>query len=187
MTTVETARFILRPFEEQDIEFLDELHGDARVMRYILGRVRTHDENMAYLKKLQDVQEQYGIGQRIVILKENGKPVGRCGISFFYAIREKGMPSYYFDPGALPEGVAAQRIHELGYSFLRQAWGKGYATEAAVAMKNYGLNIQKFPEMHSIIVQENTGSVAVAEKIGAKCLGKCLCLGKPAWDYISRR
>ncbi|MBL4612546.1 MAG: hypothetical protein JKY91_02275, partial [Emcibacter sp.] len=46
MTIVETDRFILRPFEAGDIDFLDTLHGDAAVMRYILGRVRSHDENV---------------------------------------------------------------------------------------------------------------------------------------------
>ncbi len=186
MTIVETDRFILRPFEEQDIDFLDELHGDDLVMRYILGRVRTHEENMTYLKRLQETREQHGVGQRIVILKEENKPVGRCGISFFYGIREQGMPSYYIDPKAIPEGVEATPIHELGYTFLRKGWGKGYATEAAAAMKEHGLKIQKFPELHSVMAQANVASVSVAEKIGAKCQEKCLCLGELGWDYISR-
>lgn len=187
MTIVETDRFILRPFEEQDIDFLGALHGDERVMRYILGRVRSHDENIVYLKRLLVAQEQHGIGQRIVILKEDNSPVGRCGMSFFYSIREKDMPSYYFDPKTLPEGACVTRVIELGYTFLQKSWGKGYATEAAAAMRDYGLNIQKFSEIHSIIARENAGSIAVAVKIGAKRLGECLCLGSPGWDYISRR
>lgn len=185
MTVIETDRFILRPFEEQDIDFLDTLHGDELVMRYILGRTRSRDENITYLKRLLDVQEQYGIGQRIVITKLDNRPVGRCGLSFFYGIRERGMPSYYADPTTLPEAAATTRVIELGYTFLRQSWGKGYATEAATAMRDHGLNVQKFSEIHSIIAQDNTGSVAVAKKIGAKCLGQCLCIGLAGWDYVS--
>jgi len=82
--------------------------------------------------------------------------------------------------------VEASRLTELGYTFLREFWGKGYASEAAAAMRDYGLKVQKFPEIHSVIMQENTGSIAVATKIGAERLGECLCLGLPSWDYISR-
>lgn len=185
MTIVETSRFILRPFEMGDIDFLDTLHGDAAVMRYILGRVRSHDENVAYLKKLCTLEDDHGIGQRLVIRKQDNQPVGRCGMSFFYGVEDGGMTSYYIDPKSLPEGTEVTRIFELGYTFLQSAWGKGYASEAAAAMQDYGLNQQKIPELHSVIMQENAGSIAVAEKIGAVRLGECLCIGLPGWDYIS--
>ena len=184
MTIVETDRFILRPFAAQDIDFLNLLHSDALVMRYILGRTRTPEENRAYLDRLLALEQDHGIGQRLVILKETMEPVGRCGFSFFYGTSESGMTSYYVDPAGLPEGAVATRVVELGYTFLRTAWGKGYASEAAAAMADHGLTQQKIPDIHSIIVKENTGSVAVADKMGARRLGDCLCLGLPAWDYI---
>ena len=121
-----------------------------------------------------------------MIRKEDNHPVGRCGMSFFYGIWENDMPSYYVDPKAIPKGAEVTRVTELGYTFLRDSWGKGYATEAATAMRDYGLYEQKFLQLHSIIIQENTGSVAVAEKIGAIRGGECLCMGELGWDYISR-
>ncbi len=186
MTQLETDRFILRPFKEQDIDFLDALHSDEKVMRYILGRTRSHEENLAYLQRLLNLEESHGIGQRIVIRKSDHKPVGRCGISFFYGVEIEGVKDYYFDPKAIPEGMTSTRVFELGYTFHQDVWGKGYATEAASAMRRYALDVQKLPEVHSLIIQENKGSVAVAEKIGAKKIGACLCLGNPAWDYISK-
>ncbi|VAX03197.1 hypothetical protein MNBD_ALPHA03-853 [hydrothermal vent metagenome] len=186
MTTVETDRLILRPFMTQDIVFLDELHSDEMVMRYILGRTRSHDENIAYLNRLIEWQADHGIGQRLVIRKEDNRPVGRCGMSFFYGIAEDGIPTYHIDEKMLPSGAESFRMFELGYTFLRQEWGKGYASEAAAAMRDYGLNIQKLPEIHSVIMQQNAGSVAVAEKIGAKRLGECRLLGNPSWDYLSQ-
>jgi len=186
MTVVETERFILRPFAAPDIDFLDRLHGDEKVMRYILGRVRSHEENIAYLERLLYLEQAHGVGQRLVIRKRDNEPVGRCGISFFYGVEQAGVVAYEPDPAALPEDAAPVRVVELGYSFLQEAWGRGYATEAARAMRDYGLKVQKFPELHSIIIQENRGSVAVAEKIGARRQGPCLCLGSPAWDYLSR-
>lgn len=186
MTTVETPRFILRPFEPEDIDFLDLLHGDERVMRYILGRTRDHDENIAYLNYLIKLQQDYGIGQRLVIRKSDNYPVGRCGMSFFYNISGGDVPSYYIDPKTIPENADYTRVYELGYTFLRESWGQGYASEAAAAMQNYGLRVQKIPALHSIIMQENSGSVGVAEKIGATRLGPCLCIGQPGWDYLSK-
>ncbi len=185
MITAETERFILRPFAAGDLDFLDELHSDEEVMRYILGRLRSHDENIIYLKRLLAMEEEHGLGQRIVIRKEDNKPVGRCGMSFFFGVKENDLTSYYFDPKAIPEGVESTRVIELGYSFLRDTWGKGYASEAAKAMRDHGLKVQKIPELHSLIFQENLSSVRVAEKIGAELLGECLCIGNPAWDYLS--
>jgi len=186
MTTVETARFILRPFAAQDIDFLEELHSDPLVMRYILGRTRSHEENIAYLNRLIEWQADHGIGQRLVIRKEDNQPVGRCGMSFFYGAQVDGILSYQLSPEAFDGNGEITRVIELGYSFLRSEWGKGYASEAASAMRKHGLEVQKFPELHSVIIKENKGSVAVAEKIGAKCLTECLCLGSPAWDYLSQ-
>jgi len=186
MITAETERFILRPFAATDIDFLDLLHSDAFVMRYLTGRVRAHDENMASLTSALFLEEEHGIGHRIVIRKEDNMPVGRCGISFIYGTGEKIMPTYYSDENLLPEGAKSFRMFELGYIFLRKEWGKGYATEAATAMRDYGLKVQKLPEIHSVIMQENAGSVAVAEKIGAKRRGGCLLKGKLSWDYLSQ-
>lgn len=186
MTTIETDRLILRPFTAQDIDFLDVLHSDPLVMRYILGRTRSHEENIIYLNRLIEWQADHGIGQRLVIRKDDNHPVGRCGMSFFYGAKADGILSYQLDPKGFDEGAEATRVIELGYTFQRSEWGKGYASEAAAAMRGYGLEIQKFPELHSIIIKENAGSVAVAEKIGAKRLAECLCMSSPAWDYLSR-
>jgi len=186
MITAETERFILRPFETQDIDFLNELHSDEQVVRYTLGRTLTHDENLAYLQRLLDIEEEHGIGQRIVIRKQDGQPVGRCGLSFFYGTEEEGLTSYHFDPHNVTEGKEVTRVIELGYSFLQKYWRRGYASEAAAAMRDHGLKIQAFGQLHSIIRKENIGSLAVAEKIGAIRLQDCLCNGQPGWDYVSR-
>ena len=182
MTMLETERLILRPFEGQDLDFLDILHGDEKVMRYILGRTRSHEENIVYLDRLLEWEEMLGIGQRLVIRKEDNRSVGRCGISLFYGTEKAGITSYQ----PIPETSDALRVYELGYTFLQQEWGKGYASEAAAAMRDYSLNIQKLPEVHSIIMQKNTGSITVAEKIGAVRFGECFCFGNLSWDYISR-
>ncbi|WP_339861555.1 GNAT family N-acetyltransferase [Paremcibacter congregatus] len=183
--TVETDRLVLRPFQETDLAFLDRLHSDPLVMQYILGRPRTPDENRVYLETLLRLERERGLGQRLVIRKADNQPVGRCGFSLFYGSDDKGMMSYTISPDDHGPDSAVSEIIELGYTFLREEWGKGYASEAAMSMRTHGHAVQKIAQIHSIIMQENTGSVRVAEKIGSRRLAACKCLGRPGWDYLS--
>lgn len=184
--TTETDRFLIRPFTADDIDFLDQLHSDPEVMRYILGRPRSHEENLGYLDNLLQMEAIEGLGQRLVIRKEDNQPVGRCGFSFFCGYEESEMTCYVGSPAAVPPGHGFRKVIELGYTFLRETWGQGYASEAAEAMRHHGHNVQKISEIHSIIDQANAGSVKVAERMGATRLGACLCLGSPGWDYLSQ-
>jgi RimJ/RimL family protein N-acetyltransferase len=55
---------------------------------------------------------------------------------------------------------------ELGYRFVKEVWGQGYATESALACKDYGFNELKFTRLISLIDPENMASIKVAEKVG---------------------
>lgn len=183
MNAVETERLLLRPFEEDDLDFLDQLHGDEEVMRFILGHTRTHAENKAYLANLLDWQKKYGLGQRIVLRKSDGVAVGRCGYSLWTGMERQGMEYYDFDPKSLTDGEKTFQITELGYSFSRNVWGKGYATEAASAMRDTGLRDLKLEKIISLIDQKNTASMAVAERIGLTRGDACMCHNALAWKY----
>jgi RimJ/RimL family protein N-acetyltransferase len=55
---------------------------------------------------------------------------------------------------------------ELGYRLIRSRWGKGLATEAAIATVHYAFEVLKLPRLISIIEPENHRSIRVAEKCG---------------------
>ena len=57
---------------------------------------------------------------------------------------------------------------ELGYRLLTHYWGKGFATEAAIAMKTYAFNEMDLTRLISLIETENIASIRVAEKNGFK-------------------
>ena len=58
--------------------------------------------------------------------------------------------------------------HELGYFLTEEAEGYGYATEAAEAVRDFGLGQLELPSLVSYIDLPNTQSAAVAERLGAK-------------------
>lgn len=66
---------------------------------------------------------------------------------------------------------AEKRIPEIGYLFRKEYWHKGYATEAATACREYGFNVLGFSELYSIIRDNNTASIKVAERNGMERRG----------------
>jgi RimJ/RimL family protein N-acetyltransferase len=61
---------------------------------------------------------------------------------------------------------------ELGWRFFKKTWGKGYATEAAIAIKN---TIAKQPDIQyvsALAVEDNIASIAVMKKVGMKFIKK---------------
>ena len=62
--------------------------------------------------------------------------------------------------------VNGRRVPEVGYLFNRVYWGKGYATEAAIACKEYGFSQLGFDEIYSIIRDTNIASMNAAIRNG---------------------
>ena len=55
---------------------------------------------------------------------------------------------------------------ELGWGFLPSLWGRGYATEAGIACRDYGFEVLSFERIISVIHPDNLASRRVAEKVG---------------------
>ncbi|WP_262711144.1 GNAT family N-acetyltransferase [Pedobacter frigidisoli] len=58
--------------------------------------------------------------------------------------------------------------YDIGYRFIRNSWKKGYATESAKAVIEYGFKVLNLPEIIGIADVENFSSIHVLEKIGLK-------------------
>jgi len=150
---LETERLVLRRPRVEDAEALLELFGDAEKMRYI-GDGRTTDLEGAgrALRRWLERWDESGIGQFVVERREDGRFVGRAGF-------------LVWDPATwTPCALAEHAEVEIGWSIARPLWGWGYATEAALALRDW----RDRERLISLIQHGNERSVRVAEKIGER-------------------
>ena len=72
----------------------------------------------------------------------------------------------------------------MGYRFFQKHWGKGYATESAKAVMDYGVNTLKLKNIVAQAAKENTASIKVIKKLGFVFLEDRMCAHDPAEKYI---
>jgi ribosomal-protein-alanine N-acetyltransferase len=64
--------------------------------------------------------------------------------------------------------IDGSKEYEIGYRLRRDCWGRGFATEATQACRDYGFQTANLSRLVSIIEPENIASIRVAEKMGMK-------------------
>jgi len=186
MYTLETDRLVMRPFCAADVDFLNYLHSDLDVMRYTLGRTRSNNDNVNYIKTMQTLHEQE-LGHLVVIRKSDNTPIGRAGYSYFYGVNDDGMDWFCWgDPKNVTRDGKIFKLLELGYSFAKPAWGQGFATDAAVALQEFGYTQLGFDGFSSLVMKENIGSINVARKMGAHKIVDCMIHDTPSFDLRNK-
>lgn len=155
---IETERLLLRKIEDTDYERLFLLDSDPEVMKYIgVPVVKDISETK---KMIQFVQKQYadnGIGRFAVIEKESNLLIGWSGLKF------------------LTEEINGyNNVYELGYRFLPEYWGKGYAVESAKASLDYGFNEINTDIIYALAHSENDASNHILQKLGFEKTGELM-------------
>ena len=144
MIIFETDRLFVRELEEQDLEPFIQINQDPDVMKHI-GAPRSREEVIELVKKAQEMYaEKKGFGRWAVIEKASGDYAG----SFMLRWSDK------------ISGV------ELGYSFLKEYWGKGYATELVLSGVEYAFNLDNVGEILAIVEKIHPTSEKVLRKSG---------------------
>lgn len=184
---LETERLYMRRLDHTDLDFFVGIHRDPEVARYIgAGNPREKNETEQWFQNTQDSYRNASLGQLTVILKSNGERLGRCGLSDS-VIEKTEAPGrvrrgWFFSAHA-PEGVAVDPLPELGYTFSRDHWGQGYATEAARAVYEYARSLLSYPMIMSVIHADNRGSRAVVAKFGVRYIDIVELAGRPFERY----
>lgn len=142
----ETERLIIQPTSTRDAEFILELLNSPKYIQFV------GDKN---LKNTEDA-EKY-INDRMITQLE------RLGYSNYTVLRKSdnmkiGCVGLYDREGV--DGI------DIGYSFLPEFEGKGYAFEAAVELKRAAKEEFNLKDLNAITVQENRGSRKLLEKLG---------------------
>ncbi|MGM9477399.1 GNAT family N-acetyltransferase [Pedobacter sp. GSP4] len=148
----ETKRLILRALLATDAPGMFEMDSDPEVHLYLGNKpVKSIAQSEADIEFIHTQYRENGIGRWAVIEKETGNFVGWSGLKLIKETHNNH--SNYYD---------------LGYRFSKRYWGKGYATETAIAARDYGFNILQLNEIIGIADVNNLGSIHVLEKTGLK-------------------
>ena len=142
---LETRRLRLRELEEDDLDFVSEMLGDPEVMRFYpkpLDRAESREWIERQLRRYAD----NGHGLWLVEDRESGAPVGQVGL--------------------LLQEVEGDWEPEIGYLIHRPFWRRGYATEAALGVRDHAFGVRGERRVISLIRPENLPSQGVARKLG---------------------
>lgn len=155
-TPIETERLTLRELTEADADFLFDLYRRPEVARWSAAGVpMTHrDEAVARLARWAD------------------RVAGRPGAGFFQVVvRATDEPAGLVLLVSLPASAEVDRDDmEIGWHFLPDFWGNGYATEAAQAMVDRGF-AHGIAEVFAVTDPDNGPSQAVCRRLGMTDLG----------------
>lgn len=143
MRELETERLLIRLWHESDFEQFANFFADEENTKF-LGGVKTREESWRMMAAYIGHWHMKGYSKMAVIEKATGKLAGCVGI---------------WDSDPWPEA-------EMGYWFLKEMQGKGYATEAGLRMKKFAFETKKFKTLVSFIDEANIPSVKLAEKLG---------------------
>ncbi len=145
---LETQRLFIREWRESDVGHYLNLATDIGYNVFAVpGQFLVKDETEALqkIKQKQNLYEQTGLGKFLIFLKSSDELIGSCGIK--------------------PYIVEGQNEIELGYRLLLKHWGRGYATEAASAILQYGIKQLCLPRIIAFALPQNLQSLKIIEKL----------------------
>jgi RimJ/RimL family protein N-acetyltransferase len=143
---IETERLILRPWRDDDRAPFIAMSADPAVME-TLGGVLSPEQAQAYIDSAGKRLAIFGFTRWALERRQDGAFIGAVGLAPIH-------PSL-----ALPAGF------EMGWRLVRDAWGQGYASEAAAAAIEHGFE-RGLTEVFAFTSRPNLRSQAVMERVG---------------------
>ena len=154
-TILETPRLLLREMTREmttsDLPAICRVLQDEKTM-YAYEHAFSDEEAQAWLNNQLRRYPEDGFGLWAVVLKESGEIIGQCGITL--------------------QDVNGEWVPEVGYLFERAYWHRGFATEAAIACKEYAFNVLGLDTVYTIIRDNNIASQNVAKRNGMTVCGR---------------
>lgn len=148
MLVLETERLLLRPLTTDDAPFILTLLNEPSFLRFIGDKkVRNLEDARQYiLTGPMASYERHGLGLLAVVLKASQTPIGMCGL-----LKREELP----DP-------------DIGFAYLPDFWGRGFAFEAAKAVMNDARESLKLSRILAIVNPDNDASIKLLERLGLK-------------------
>jgi RimJ/RimL family protein N-acetyltransferase len=171
-TRLETPRLVIRTFEPGDADAWIALFSDPEVRRFLPpGPVPTLEDFQGAIESRHAMERETGYAMWVVEARATGEFLGQCGL----------RPAATMDPTAGPE-------IDLAYHFVPGSWGKGYATEAVIAVLAHALGPLGLGGVMAVAIPDNVGSWRVMEKAGMRYEGKASYYGLDSLKkYVGER
>jgi ribosomal-protein-alanine N-acetyltransferase len=148
MLVLETDRLTLRHLTLDDLDAMAAIQSDPEVMRYFPAGPRSRGETLRDLERCMALQVEHGFSLWAAVDRSDDSLIGRCGL--------------------LPQSLQGREEVEIAYLIARTHWGRGLATEAALAIRDHGFHRLGLDRLVSIIHRDNLASRRVAEKAGLR-------------------
>ena len=142
---LETERLFLREMTMDDFDSLYAVLADPEIMQhypYSFDEERVRSWIERNMKRYTDD----GFGLWAVCLKDTGEMIGDCGLTL--------------------QNIDGQMLPEIGYHIRKDQQRKGYAKEAAAAVRDWAFGNTEYPALYSYCKYTNVGSFKTAESIG---------------------
>lgn len=142
---LETERLFLREMTMGDFDALYAVLSDPEIMQhypYSFDEERVRSWIERNMKRYTDD----GFGLWAVCLKDTGEMIGDCGLTL--------------------QNIDGQMLPEIGYHIRKDQQRKGYAKEAAAAVRDWAFGNTEYPALYSYCKYTNVGSFKTAESIG---------------------
>ena len=150
-TILETTRLRLRELAPGDLDFMAEMLADAEVMRYYPKRL-TRELSTEWIDRQVARYKADGYGLWLAEERDGNRSVGQVGL--------------------VRQHINAADECEVGYLIHRPFWRRGFATEAALACRDYAFKTLHMPRVISLIRPENAASQGVARNLGMEAVGR---------------
>jgi len=147
---IETERLILRRFRDEDLDPYAAMMADPRVADW-LGGVRTRAQCEANLRAWADEWDRLGFGLLAIIRRSDEACIGMAGLHGLDAI---------YDPTPVAGAT------EIAWRLTFDAWGQGYAIEAARAVVVDGFERVGLGKIIAFTAASNLRSQAVMARSG---------------------
>jgi len=149
---IETERLIIRPLLAEDDEGMFRMDSDPEVLKYIGIEPQTNiEQSREVIRFVQQQYAEHGIGRWAMVDKATNDFIGWTGFKYM-TITVNGHTNF----------------HDFGYRLVQQHWGKGYATEGAIASLKYGIETLGFKDVYAMTDANNAASRRILEKTGFK-------------------
>ena len=144
---IETKRLLLREYTTDDFDALYEIMSDAETMQHYpapFDEARTR----RWIEWNLNNCARYGFGLWAVILKETGAFIGDCGVTI--------------------QNIDGEMLPEIGYHIHKKYWRRGFAKEAARAVRNWAFRNTEYDMVYSYMKYTNIGSYSTAMANGMR-------------------